>query len=248
MTSLLETRNLTKTYGGLVATQDVSLEIRSGEFHALIGPNGAGKTTLVAQLFGEIRPTRGSVWFDGADVTRRPMHARAAIGMTRSFQITTLAQELTVLENVLVGVAARSDHALHFWKAARHDHRLLPCAFAILDHMNLRKRADEHVAELSHGEQRLLELGIAVAEHPKLVLLDEPMAGLGPGESREMTMFLSALKGQVTVLMVEHDMEAVFSLADRISVMVRGRLVATGTPESIRNNAAVKDAYFGEDC
>ena len=247
MTPLLDIQGLRKTFGGLVATRDVTLAVPAGEFHALIGPNGAGKTTLITQLFGELRPNAGTIHFDGRDVTHRPAHTRAALGMSRSFQITTLARDLSVLENMLVAVASRVGSAFRFWRQARRDPALLPQAEAALASVGLLERADERVANLSHGEQRLMELAIALVGDPKLVLLDEPMAGLGSEEGHAMTRFLRKLKGRTTVLLVEHDMDAVFGLADRITVLVRGGVIATGTVEAIRKDPAVQDAYLGED-
>ena len=244
---MLDIRGLRKTFGGLVATRDVTLAVPAGELHALIGPNGAGKTTLITQLFGEIRPDAGTIQFDGRDVTFRPAHTRAALGMARSFQITTLARDLSVLENMLVAVAARVGSAFRFWRAARRDAALLPQAEAALASVGLLGRADDRVASLSHGEQRLMELAIALVGDPKLVLLDEPMAGLGAEEGREMTRFLRQLKGRTTIVLVEHDMDAVFGLADHISVLVRGGIIATGTVEAIRRDPVVQDAYLGED-
>ncbi len=247
MTPLLDIHGLRKTFGGLIATRDVTLAVPAGEFHALIGPNGAGKTTLITQLFGEMRPDGGSIHFDGHDVTHRPAHTRAALGMARSFQITTLARDLSVIENMLVAVAAQVGSAFRFWQPARWDRALLPRAEAALGDAGLGSRADDRVADLSHGEQRRMELAIALVGNPKLVLLDEPMAGLGAEEGHSMTRYLRSLKGRVTVLLVEHDMDAVFTLADRISVLVRGGLVATGTVDAVRTDPAVRDAYLGED-
>ena len=244
---LLDVQGLRKTFGGLVATRDVTLAVPAGEFHALIGPNGAGKTTLITQLFGELRPNAGTIRFDDIDVTHRPAHVRASLGMARSFQITTLARDLSVLENMLVAVAAHVGSAFRFWRSARHDRALLPRAEAALAGIGLLDRADDRVANLSHGEQRMMELAIALVGDPKLVLLDEPMAGLGPEEGHAMTRFLRKLKGRTTVVLVEHDMDAVFGLADRISVLVRGGLIATGTVADIRADPAVQDAYLGDD-
>lgn len=247
MTAALEVSHLEKSFGGLRATADVSMTVTENELHAVIGPNGAGKTTLICQLFGELAPDKGSIRVAGEDITHLPPHARARRGLARSFQITTLARDLTVRENLLVGAAAKEGHGFRLWPPVRRDPKLLAVAGAALARAGLERRADEPVANLSHGEQRQLELAIALLGTPKLVLLDEPMAGLGPEEGRAMTTALRALKGRTTVVLVEHDMEAVFGLADRISVLVRGAVIAVGTPDEIRSHPAVRDAYLGED-
>jgi branched-chain amino acid transport system ATP-binding protein len=238
---------LDKRYGGLVATADVSLAVGAGEMHALIGPNGAGKTTLISQIFGELRPDAGAIRLAGEDVTRLSTPARARRGMARSFQITTLVRDRTVLENAMLPVMALDGHAFRFWRSVSADLSLRERALAALADFGLAGRADTLVADLSHGEQRLLELAIALVGEPKLVLLDEPMAGLGTEESQSMTRHLGRLKGRTAVLLVEHDMEAVFGLADRITVLVRGRVVASGSPDAIRRDPAVREAYLGED-
>lgn len=243
----LDVAGLNKKFGGLVATGDVSLQVATGEFHAIIGPNGAGKTTLIAQLFGELRSDSGSIRLAGRDVTHLPTHIRARLGMARSFQLTTLVRGLSVLENALVAAQAQDGHAFRFWRAARGDPALVARGMAALSAARLTHRADDLVSNLSHGEQRLLELAIALVGDPALLLLDEPMAGLGPDEGRAMTTFLRGLKGRTTVVLVEHDMDAVFGLADRITVLVRGRVVASGEPGAIRRDPAVREAYLGED-
>jgi branched-chain amino acid transport system ATP-binding protein len=248
MNPALEVRNLQKHFGGLHVTRDVSLSLAHGELHAVIGPNGAGKTTLISQLFGDLVPSAGTILVDGRDVTGRPPHQRAGFGMARSFQITTLVRELTIGDNASLAILASRGHAFRFWKRVDRDAHLLETARHALSAvgfvgMDLQRR----VADLSHGEQRLLELAIALIGKPKLLLLDEPMAGLGSEESKAMTRVLLGLKGRVTILLVEHDMDAVFELADRITVLVRGEVVAIGTPAEIRADGRVRTAYLGED-
>lgn len=247
MSTTLGVRHVSKSFGGLLASRAVSLTVPHGEMHALIGPNGAGKTTLVSQLFGEILPDEGNVLLDGRDVTRLPTHARAALGMARSFQITTLARDLTIYENVAIAVMAEDGHAFRFWGDLRRDSTIERRVTAALARVGLSDRAEEPVATLSHGEQRLLELAIALSGSPRLLLLDEPMAGLGTEESRRVTRFLADLKGSVAILLVEHDMDAVFALADCVTVLVRGEVIACGPPEAIRRDPVVREAYLGED-
>ncbi len=244
---LLATRGLLKRFGGLVATNEVSLEVVRGEIHALIGPNGAGKTTLVAQLAGELAPDAGTVEFGGVDITRWTPAERAAVGLARSFQITTIFPEFSALDNVALAVQARSGHSFRFWRAVRRDASLREPARRWLAQVGLAERADVKAASLSHGEKRALELAMALAIEPRLMLLDEPMAGTGPEDAARMVTLLAGLKGQQTILLVEHDMDAVFALADRITVLVRGSVIATGTPDAIRRDAAVLEAYLGED-
>jgi len=247
MSATLDVRNVSKSFGGLLASRSVNLTVPHGEMHALIGPNGAGKTTLVSQLFGEILPDAGNVLLDGRDVTRLPTHARAVLGMARSFQITTLARDLTIYENVAIAVMAEDGHAFRFWGDLRQDRAIERRVMAALARVGLSDRTEEPVATLSHGEQRLLELAIALSGSPRLLLLDEPMAGLGTEESRRVTRFLADLKGSVAILLVEHDMDAVFALADRVTVLVRGEVIACGPPEAIRQDPVVREAYLGED-
>lgn len=248
MTAALEVRELNKFFGGLHATRNVSMSLPKGEMHAVIGPNGAGKTTLISQLFGELRPTSGTMLVDGRDVTHRPVHERAGLGMARSFQITTLVRDLTVSENVILALLARRGHAGRFWRRLDRNADLQAAASDAITRIGMdRSHLPRRVSGLSHGEQRLLELAIALVGDPSLILLDEPMAGLGSEESRSMTRLLAQLKGKTTVLLVEHDMEAVFELADRVTVLVRGEVVAVGTPEEIRNDERVREAYLGED-
>lgn len=248
MNAVLEVRNLQKYFGGLHATRNLSMSLPKGELHAVIGPNGAGKTTLITQLFGEIRPTSGTVLVNGRDVTNHPPHERARLGMARSFQITTLVRDLSVGENVILALLASDGHAFRFWRRVDRSADLQARAAQALVRIGLNGMdMSRRVADLSHGEQRMLELAIALVGDPALVLLDEPMAGLGSEESRSMTQFLSSLRGRITILLVEHDMEAVFALADRVTVLVRGEIIAVGTPDEIRNDPRVREAYLGEE-
>ncbi|MDB6000457.1 MAG: transporter ATP-binding protein [Rhizobacter sp.] len=243
---LLRTQGLRKSFGGLVATHDVDLDIRPGEIHALLGPNGAGKTTLLAQLTGELKPDAGLIHFEGRDVTRLPMHRRARLGIGRSFQITSVFPDLTALQNVALAVQIHAGHSFRFWKPTHSDAALNGPAMALLEKVGLADRAHEPAAQLSHGQHRQLEIGLALAGSPKLLLLDEPMAGMGRDDSVRVIELLAGLKGSVAMLLVEHDMDAVFSLADRISVLVYGRRIATGLPDEIRADAEVRRAYLGE--
>jgi branched-chain amino acid transport system ATP-binding protein len=243
---LLQVENLAKRFGGIVATDDLSLDVANGELHAIIGPNGAGKTTLIAQLSGQLTPDSGRIHFEGADITTLPMHKRSTLGLARSFQITSLFLDLSVLDNVALAVQAHAGHSFRFWRDARREPDLREPARAALARAGLSARADQPASALSHGEHRQLELAMALAGSPRMLLLDEPMAGLGPEESVRMVAMLRALKREVTILLVEHDMEAVFALADRITVLVYGRAIASGAPDDIRANAAVREAYLGE--
>ena len=244
---LLQISDLYKSYGGIAATDHVSLDILRGEIHAVIGPNGAGKTTLISQLAGEQLPDGGRVDFGGRDITQLPAHARALLGLARSFQITSIVHELSVIDNVALSVQAHAGHSYHFWRPARADRELVDPALAALRRVGLEDRAEEVSRNLSHGEHRQLEIAMALAAEPTLLLLDEPMAGMGSEESATMVEILSALKGEKTMLLIEHDMDAVFALADRITVLVYGRVIATGTPEEIRDNEEVRKAYLGDE-
>ena len=244
---LLEVRQLCKNFGALRATDQVDLAVSEGETHAIIGPNGAGKTTLIGQLAGNLSPDSGSIRFSGEDITRLPSHRRSHRGFSRSFQITSVYRDFTALENVSIAVQAHAGHSFRFWKAAREEQALVAPAVQILKTIGLAERQNTLAAELSHGEQRQLEIAMALASKPRLLLLDEPVAGMGIEESQRMIGFLAGLKGATTMILVEHDMDAVFALADRISVLVYGRIIATGTPAEIRANAEVRRAYLGED-
>jgi len=246
MAELLRVQSLAKRFGGIVATDDLTLGIPEGELHAIIGPNGAGKTTLIAQLSGQLVPDSGRIYFGGSDITDVSMPSRSLLGLARSFQITSLFLELSVLDNVALAVQAHAGHSFHFWRNARREPELRDPARAALARVGLTTRADLPASAFSHGEHRQLELAMALASRPRMLLLDEPMAGLGPEESARMVSMLRDLKKELTILLVEHDMEAVFALADRITVLVYGRVIASGKPEDIRNNAQVRDAYLGE--
>ena len=243
---LLQVSHLAKRFEGIVASDDIILTIAAGELHAVIGPNGAGKTTLILQLSGQLTPDSGRVVFAGDDITHLPMYRRAALGLARSFQITSLFLDLSVLDNVLLAVQAHAGHSFRFWRDARREKELREPALALLERVGLAAHADRRCADLSHGEHRLIELAMALAGRPRMLLLDEPMAGLGPEESARMVSMLRALKRDFTILLVEHDMEAVFALADRITVLVYGRVIASGAPAEIRANAEVRKAYLGE--
>src|SRR5712675_67738 len=243
---LLRVEGLTKRFGGVIASDDIMLEVAPGELHAIIGPNGAGKSTLIGQLGGELAPDAGRIWFDRHDITPLPPHARSALGLARSFQITSLFPDFTALDNVTLAVQAHAGHSFRFWGDARRDPDLRTPARAALARVGLEGRADTLVSRLSHGEHRQLELAMALAIRPRLLLLDEPMAGLGPEESARAVTMLRELKQGLTILLIEHDMDAVFALADRISVLVYGRIIASGAPAAIRANREVRIAYLGE--
>ena len=243
----LRIEGLCKSFGSLVATDNLHLEISAGEIHAIIGPNGAGKTTLIAQLSGELRPDSGRVHFAGRDITGLSMPARSALGLARSFQITSIFPDFTALENVALAVQAHAGHSFRFWRRAAEDSKLTEPALALLDSIGLGPRAHEPAANLSHGEQRQLEIAMALATGPSLLLLDEPMAGMGRDESAKMVTMLRDLKGRHTIVLIEHDMDAVFALADRITVLVYGRAIATGTPNEIHSNDEVRAAYLGTE-
>ncbi|WP_374466865.1 ABC transporter ATP-binding protein [Ferrovibrio sp.] len=244
---VLQASNLVKRFGGLTATDDLSLDIREGEIHAVIGPNGAGKTTMIGQLIGELRPDAGSIRFMGRDITHLPVHKRSHLGIARSFQITSIFLNFTALDNVALAVQAHDGHSFRFWADARRDARLRDPAMDALKQVGLAHRADVVASALSHGEHRQLEIAMALATKPKLLLLDEPMAGMGPEDSARMVTMLQGIKGSVTMLLIEHDMDAVFALADRITVLVYGHGIATGTPDEIRRNEQVRQAYLGDE-
>jgi len=220
--------------------------VRLNEIHAIIGPNGAGKTTLITQLFGEQLPDAGQVYFQGRDITRLALHKRAGIGLARSFQITSVFMDFSVLDNVALAVQAHSGHSFRFWQPASTEVKLRENAMMALEQVGLDERASQKASELSHGERRQLEIAMALATDPLFLLLDEPMAGMGAEESASMVKLLKSLKQDRAILLVEHDMNAVFELADRISVLVYGRLIATGLPDEIRKNSQVREAYLGE--
>ncbi|HEY5125991.1 MAG TPA: ABC transporter ATP-binding protein [Bradyrhizobium sp.] len=243
---LLRVEKLFQRFGGIVATDYVSLDVAKGELHAIIGPNGAGKTTLISQLTGQLMPLSGTIKLAGKDITRVPAYLRSALGLARSFQITSLLPDFTAADNVALAAQAHDGHSFHFWGNARKVPHLRKAAQSALDRVGLGHRADVVVSRLSHGEQRELELAVALATSPQLLLLDEPMAGLGVTESARMVKLLQELRREVSIVLVEHDMDAVFALADRISVLVYGRVIASGVPAEIRQNEEVKRAYLGE--
>ena len=245
--AILEVRALSKSFGGIRATDNVDLAVQEGEIHAVIGPNGAGKTTLIAQLAGMLPSDSGRILFAGRDVTRLPTHARARLGMTRSFQITSIFHDMSVLDNTLLAVQAHAGHSYRFWQKARRNARLTAPAMAALEQIGLAGKADLSARKLSHGEHRQLEIAMALAGKSKLLLLDEPMAGMGAEESAKMVELLRDLKTQKSMLLIEHDMDVVFALADRITVMVSGKTIASGTPETIRADENVRRAYLGEE-
>jgi branched-chain amino acid transport system ATP-binding protein len=243
--ALLQIEGLSKRFGGVIASDAIMLAVPAGELHAVIGPNGAGKTTLIGELAGEIAPDAGRIRFDGADITALPAWRRSALGLARSFQITSLFPDFTALDNVALAVQAHSGHSFRFWRAARDETELRAPARAALERVGLGERADTLAANLSHGEQRQLEIAMALATRPGLLLLDEPMAGMGADEAARMLRILHDLKQELTIVLIEHDMEAVFALADRITVLVYGRVLATGTPAAIRADDEVRKAYLG---
>jgi branched-chain amino acid transport system ATP-binding protein len=243
---LLRVEKLVRRFGGILATDHLSLDVISGELHAIIGPNGAGKTTLISQLTGQLLPNSGTIHFAGQDITRLPAWRRSALGLARSFQITSLLPDFTASDNVALAAQAHDGHSFRFWGSARGERHLREAAQSALVRVGLADRADTLVSKLSHGEQRELELAVALATKPQLLLLDEPMAGLGTTESARMVKLLQELRHEVTIVLVEHDMEAVFALADRITVLVYGRVIASDVPAAIRGNDEVKRAYLGE--
>ncbi len=243
----LEVEALTKAFGGLVAADAVSFILEPGELHAFIGPNGAGKTTMINLIAGQLRPDAGKVQFDGTAITNWSVAARVNRGLVRSFQMTSIFRDFTVLDNVALAVQARLGHSFHFWRRARGEPELREPAMQTLERVGLADRANTLAGNLSHGEQRALEIAIALATDPKILLLDEPMAGMGVDDSDHMIEFLRTLKGAYTIMLVEHDMDAVFALADRITVLVYGRPIATGQPREIRANEDVREAYLGDE-
>jgi len=243
---LLRVENLIKRFGGLVATDSFSMDVEQGEIHAIIGPNGAGKTTLVHQLSGLLKSDAGSIHFDGKEISHLSAPKRCEAGMVRSYQITSIFKDFSVIDNVAMSIQAREGHSFRFWANADNDRSLSEKAMKVLNETNLQDKAGVLADNLAHGEQRQLEVAMALATSPKMLLLDEPMAGMGPEESSRVTEFLNSMKGNYTMLLIEHDMDAVFALADRITVLVYGKAIACGKPEEIRNNQEVRNAYLGE--
>jgi branched-chain amino acid transport system ATP-binding protein len=244
--ALLVLEGLTKRFGGVTASDDLALMIEPGEVHAIIGPNGAGKTTLIGQIAGEIKPDAGCVIFGGQDITALPAAARVRLGLMRSYQIARVFPELTVLENVLLALVSQTGRAFRAWRPVAHLTPLRERASRSLDQVNLGERATSIAGTLSHGEKRALELAMILVTEPRLLLIDEPMAGLGPGETTALLDLFRRLKGRFSMLLIEHDIAAVFALADRISVVVSGRVIITGTPAQVRNDPEVQEAYLGE--
>jgi branched-chain amino acid transport system ATP-binding protein len=247
MTVPLQLKNLRKNYGALNVTDDVSLDIAAGELHAIIGPNGAGKTTLIHQISGLAQPDSGRILFHGEDVTDLPMHERARRGLVRSFQITSILPRFSTLENVALALQAHSGSSFRFFGNAATEKPLNDAAMALLARFGLAARAAVPAGLMSHGEKRQLELAIALAAQPKLLLLDEPLAGTSHDESHRLITTLQELRRELPIVLIEHDMDAVFALADRVSVLVYGRIIASGSPQSVRDNAEVRAAYLGEE-
>ncbi|WP_300549091.1 ABC transporter ATP-binding protein [Roseovarius sp.] len=248
MTSpLLDIRGISKSFGAIKASEDVSLTLECGEIHALIGPNGAGKSTLIKQIAGNLEPDSGRIRFDGHDVTALDTVARARAGLGRTFQISSLAMEMSVLQNAVLGALGRRGRVMRFFRDVMRDAALLEVAREALDEVGLGAVAGMRVADLSHGQRRQLEVAVALTQSPKAFLMDEPMAGLGGEGTARLTVFLDRLRHRAPILLVEHDMDAVFALADRISVLVYGRIIATGTPEAIRRDPQVREAYLGDE-
>ncbi len=244
---LLEVTDLNKNFGGIIATSRLYLSVEQGQVHAVIGPNGAGKTTLISQLSGQLKPTSGRIEFEGRNITGYSTARRARAGLARSFQITSVIMPMTLLENVMLAVQGSEGHSFRFWASVKRDGEMIDAAMKSLVEVGLDDRADRIAAQVSHGERRQLEVAMALAMGPKLLLLDEPMAGMGSEETARMVEILSRLKGDKTILLIEHDMDAVFSLADSLSVLVNGHIIATDTVEKIRNNSDVQQAYLGEE-
>lgn len=242
---ILETHKLCKHYAGLKANHNVDLQLQRGEIHALIGPNGAGKSTLIAQLSGELLPSKGTITLNGRDVTQLPAHRRAHIGLSRSFQISSVFNEMTVFDNLALALQPHFGHSFRFWQATNKAEKLNEKTRELAGHFGLRELLPVFAGELAHGEKRQLEVGMTLAGAPEVLLLDEPMAGIGSGGTKVLTELLLGLRGKHTILLVEHDMQAVFTLADRISVLVYGELIATGTVDEIRSNTEVQKAYLG---
>ncbi len=245
--AVLQVQDLVKRFGGLTATDHASLSVQRGTIHALIGPNGAGKTTLIHQISGALHPDAGQLVFNGADIGKLPMHQRARKGLVRSYQITSIFKKLSVQDNLALAVQAVDGSSMRFWHAARQDTARYAKAAEVAQRVGLGHRLSTLAGALSHGEQRQLEVGLALATGPQLLLLDEPMAGMGPDETERMVALLHSLRGEVSMLLVEHDMDAVFQLADTISVLVFGRVIASGNAQHIKDHAEVRLAYLGDE-
>jgi branched-chain amino acid transport system ATP-binding protein len=246
-TAMLSVRGLSKRFGANVVSDCIDLDLVTNEIHAVIGPNGAGKTTLINQLIGEVPSDAGTIHFDGRNITSLPVYQRSLLGMSRSYQITSVFPEFTALENVSIAAQAHDGHSFGIWYPASRQESLIRPSLAALEKVGLSDKSHCIVSELGHGERRQLELAMALVSQSKLLLLDEPMAGMGPRESEAMVQLLALIKGHYTMLLIEHDMDAVFALADRISVLVYGKIIATGSPNEIRNSHEVRKAYLGEN-
>ena len=243
---LIAATGLCKSFGGIIATDHVDLTAGSGEIHAIIGPNGAGKTTLINQISGALASDAGEIRFGGRDITSLAPHARSRLGLARSFQLTSIFPDFPVIENVALCVQAHAGHSYRFWRPASDDAMLNGRAITALDRVGLAGARDRNAGQMSHGEHRQLEIAMALATDPSALLLDEPMAGMGPEESANMVEIIGALRDDHAILLIEHDMDAVFALADRITVLVHGRVIASGAPSEIRTNQAVERAYLGD--
>jgi branched-chain amino acid transport system ATP-binding protein len=244
--SALKTHGLSKRFGANVVSDNINLDVIEGEVHAVIGPNGAGKTTLINQLTGELEPDAGTIEFFGRDITPLPVYQRALLGLSRSYQITSVFPDFSAIENVAIAAQAHARHSFGCWEPVAEDPQLTALSLASLEKVGLAAKARDYAAELAHGERRQLELAMALVSKSRMMLLDEPMAGMGAKESESMVRLLMELKGHYTMLLVEHDMDAVFALADRISVLVYGKIIATGSPQQIRNSVEVRRAYLGD--
>jgi len=245
--ALLRIKSLCKSFGAVQANHNLSLNVETGEIHALIGPNGAGKTTLLNLIAGDLAPDSGQIFLAGQEISRLPQHCRAHQGLSRSYQITSVFSNMTVAENLLLAIQAHHGHSFRFWRRGFDVPKLRTELGPALERVGLSERAGVMAGNLSHGEKKQLEVGMALACKPQLLLLDEPMAGMGPGGTVELSKLIRTLKQQMTILLVEHDMEAIFALADRITVLVYGEVVASGTTDEIRCNPTVRQAYLGED-
>lgn len=244
---VLQVENISKSFGALKASNEISLDLRPGEIHALIGPNGAGKSTLIKQIAGSLRPDEGRITALGRDITGLDTVARARLGLGRTFQISSLAMEFSVLQNAVLGALGARGRAFGLFSNVMKDKALLHTAHEALRRVGLEEAAQQRTSDLSHGQRRQLEVAVALTLKPRLFLMDEPMAGLGASGSKDLTGFLDGLRHEAPILLVEHDMDAVFALADRISVLVYGTVIATGTADEIRTNAEVRRAYLGEE-
>ena len=244
---ILQIKNLFKSFGAIQASTDLSFKIKKGDIHAVIGPNGAGKTTLVNQISGDIRPDSGSILFDGIEISHMPSYQRAALGLGRSFQITSIFENLSVAENMALSIIAHNGHNYRFWENCLKTSIVLKELPTALKRVDLIEKSHHQAGLLSHGEKRQLEVGMALIGSPRMLVLDEPMAGMGPGGAVELSKLIRRIKGDTTILLVEHDMEAVFALADYITVIVYGKHIAGGPPDIIRQSADVRSAYLGEE-